>query len=400
MLQYPNLELFHQEIPFLDRNSQPIQGLFDSESESALRAIAHPPPNLFADATLRMYSPFNFKSALQSDRTYLFATTEWGIVPQELLRLNPGKSLEALHQNSNTVIITSSQWSKDGFLRSGADPNRIVTVPLGVDPTLYKPLPKEERASLRQELGWQEDEFIFLNVSSMTLEKGIFPIIFCFTKILEKYPQARLVLKGSDLIYKSWESIVFTAKKILSDRGLEEFKAHLTYIGDPLPSSQLIRYYQAADGYLSPYSAEGFNLPVLEAIACGLPVICTQGGPTDEFTHADFALQIKSEVQSVESRGEMRHFLAPNWDCCIALMEQLISQPDWREQVRISGPQFVRDRLSWQQIVTQLLEVMFPSNPSPPSNAVTVQSLPQDLPIFGESPLNVEAIRESPLHLG
>ncbi|MCT7984320.1 glycosyltransferase [Laspinema sp. A4] len=377
MLKYPNLDLFHQDIPFLERNSQPAQGLFDAESESALRAIAPPPPNLFADATLRMYSPFNLKSALNSDRTYLFGTTEWGIVHKELLRLNPNESLEALHQNSNTVIITSSQWSKDGFLRSGADPNRVVTVPLGVDTSLYHPLPKEERAALRQELGWQDDEFIFLNVSSMTLEKGIFPLIFCFTKILEKYPKARLVLKGSDLIYRSWESIVFTSKKILSDRGLEVFNARLTYIGDPLSSLELIRYYQAADGYLSPYSAEGFNLPVLEAIACGLPVICTQGGPTDEFTHPNFALPIKSEVQSVEYRGEMRHFLAPDWDCCVALMEQLISQPDWREQVRISGPQFVGDRLSWKQIVAQLLEVMFPSNPPQRINSVTIPSLPE-----------------------
>ncbi|MCT7956421.1 glycosyltransferase [Laspinema palackyanum] len=377
MLKYPNLELFHKDIPFADKNSQPAQGIFDAESESALRAIAPPPPNLFADATLRMYSPFNFKSALHSERTYIFGTTEWGIVPQELLRLNPGKSLESLHQNSTTVIITSSQWSKAGFLRSGADPSRVVTVPLGVDPTRYKPLPKEERAALRQELGWQEDEFIFLNVSSMTLEKGIFPIIFCFTKILEKYPKARLVLKGSDLIYQSWESITFTAKKILSDHGLETFNARLTYIGNPLSTSELIRYYQSADAYLSPYSAEGFNLPVLEAVACGLPVICTEGGPTDEFTLPDFALQIKSEVQSVEYHGEMRHFLAPNWDCCIALMEQLISQPDWREQVRISGPQFVRDRLSWKQIVAQLLEVMFPSNPPQPPNQVTTLSLPE-----------------------
>jgi glycosyltransferase involved in cell wall biosynthesis/SAM-dependent methyltransferase len=384
MLNYPNLELFHKDIPFADQNSQPAQGLFDAVSESALRAIAPPPLNLFADATLRMYSPFNFKSALQSDRTYLFGTTEWGLVPQELLRLHPGESLQTLHQNSNTVIITSSQWSKAGFLRSGADPSRVVTVPLGVDTSRYKPLPNDERAALRQELGWQEDEFIFLNVSSMTLEKGIFPIIFCFTKILEKYPKARLVLKGSDLIYQSWKSITFTAQKILSERGLETFNARLTYIGEPLSSAELIRYYQSADGYLSPYSAEGFNLPVFEAIACGLPVICTEGGPTDEFTHPDFALPIKSEVQSVEYRREMRHFLAPNWDCCIALMEQLISQPDWREQVRISGPQFVRDRFSWKQIVAQLLEVMFPSNPPQRSNRES----------------NVEAIRESPLHLG
>ncbi len=377
MLQYPNLEVFHRDVPFLTRNSHPTTGLLDETSEAALRAIAPPPLSLVADATLRMYSPFNFTPAFNSDRTYLFGTTEWGIVHKELLRLNEGESLEALHGNSNTVIITSSQWSKEGFLRSGADPSRIVTVPLGVDPTRYKPLPNDERAILRKDLGWKEDEFVFINVSSMTLEKGIFPIVFCFSKLLEKHPKARLILKGSDFIYKSWESIVFTSQKILSDRELEQFKGRVTYIGHPLSSSELIRYYQGADGYLSPYSAEGFNLPVLEAIACGLPVICTKGGPTDEFTHSDFALPIKSEVQSVEYHGEMRYFLAPDWNCCIELMEQLISKPEWREQVRTSGPQFVRDRLSWKQVVAQLLDVMLPENLPHPSTPVTALSHPK-----------------------
>jgi glycosyltransferase involved in cell wall biosynthesis/SAM-dependent methyltransferase len=376
MLKHPNLEVFHQDVPFSNQSSQPPQGLFDSASEAALRAIAPPPSNLFADATLRMYSPFNFKSALNSDRTYLFGTTEWGIVHAELLRLTKGESLEALHQNSNTVIITSSQWSKNGFIRSGADPKRIVTLPLGVDPTTYKPLDKDERAALRKKLGWQDDEFIFLNVSSMTLEKGIFPLIFCFSKILQNHPKARLVLKGSDLIYRSWESIVFTSEKILDDRELEKFKARVTYIGHPLPSSELIRYYQAADAYLSPYSAEGFNLPVLEAAACGLPVICTKGGPTDEFTNPDFALQIESQLQSVEYHQETRYFLAPDWDCCIALMEQMISQSDWREQVRTAGPQWVGSRFSWKQIVNQLLEVMLLENPPPSSEPETAVSLP------------------------
>ena len=48
-----------------------------------------------------------------------------------------------------------------------------------------------------------------------------------------------------------------------------------------------------------PYTAEGFNMPCLEAAACGTVVICTQGGPTDHFTRPEFTLQVQSTMQSV-----------------------------------------------------------------------------------------------------
>ena len=46
---------------------------------------------------------------------------------------------------SDFVVLTPSQWSRDGFIESGGDPERIVVVPLGVEPDLYHPLREEER---------------------------------------------------------------------------------------------------------------------------------------------------------------------------------------------------------------------------------------------------------------
>lgn len=51
---------------------------------------------------------------------------------------------------------------------------------------------------------------------------------------------------------------------------------------------------QASDVYVAPYLGEGFNLPVLESVACGTPVIVTSGGPTDAFTAPAFATRIPS----------------------------------------------------------------------------------------------------------
>ncbi|MEG3991676.1 hypothetical protein QUA13_32115 [Microcoleus sp. S28C3] len=51
----------------------------------------------------------------------------------------------------------------------------------------------------------------------------------------------------------------------------------------------------------------------LEATACGLPVICTAGGPTDDFTYPDLALPVESKFMAVEIAKEQLFILAPEW---------------------------------------------------------------------------------------
>lgn len=67
-------------------------------------------------------------------------------------------------------------------------------------------------------------------------------------------------------------------------------------IGDEMRAADLASLYHAADVYISPYRAEGFNLPVLEAAVCDTPLIITSGGPIDDFTDPSFAVRIKGTL--------------------------------------------------------------------------------------------------------
>ena len=67
-----------------------------------------------------------------------------------------------------------------------------------------------------------------------------------------------------------------------------QIEGRINYYGGIWLAGRMAELYQVADAYVTPYACEGFNLPALEAAACGLPLICTRGGPTDEFTTADF----------------------------------------------------------------------------------------------------------------
>jgi glycosyltransferase involved in cell wall biosynthesis len=361
MLKYPNLEIFHKDIPFLDENWQPVAGLLDATAEAAIKNIPHPWASLKADATLRISVPYNFAPS-NTKRTCLFATTEWGILHNENFRITGSASLREGHSNSDIIIITPSHWSKTGFIRSGAHPDRTIVIPCGIDPKIYKPLTKSEREALRKQLGW--DGFVFLNIGAGSPNKGIDLLLKAFSVVVESYPEARLVLKGEESIYESDSLIAQNIDELTFDEA-EKVLPRMAYIGETLPFAKMAQLYQAADAYVSLYLAEGFNLPALEAIACGLPIICTKGGPTDDFTTPDFAWHVESTFQEGTSNDRQIFRLMPDLEHSIALMKNIIEQPELCDRSREAGPKFVAAGFTWKHVTDQLLEVLVPTIGSP-----------------------------------
>jgi glycosyltransferase involved in cell wall biosynthesis len=127
--------------------------------------------------------------------------------------------------------------------------------------------------------------------------------------------------------------------------------------------NEMARLYQAADCYISPYLAEGFNMPVMEACACGLPVICSAGGPTDEFTRPEFAMRIKTRktISHNKHLGDIE-FLTPDRGHTRDLMLNIIANHRYRNQARNLGPRFMAEHFTWRHIIDQLLTTIRPGN--------------------------------------
>lgn len=356
LLKRPGINIFHEDLPFFQEDWQSINGIFDKPAETALQTIPQPSSNQQVDAVLRISYPYNLVAS-SAPKTCVFGTAELGRVTSNML--STSSSLKEAHSSSDSIIITPSNWSRLGFIHSGADPSRVVIVPHGVDPNIYKPLSECERHKLRSELGWSG--FIFLNVGAMTPNKGLRFLLNAFAVVMEKYPEAKLVLKGLDSLYPSKELLLKNIED-LKYFDTEKIMQRLIYIGETLPFSKVSQLYQAADAYVSPYFTEGFNMPVLEAIACGLPVICTKGGPTDDFTTQDFALYIESKLQ--ECRLDEHNtglMLLPDIKHLIELMTVIIERQDFRSQARTRGPLFIAAGFTWQRVIDQLLDVLVPS---------------------------------------
>jgi glycosyltransferase involved in cell wall biosynthesis len=315
LMKVPGLVLFHEDMPFYheDWNPKTCTSGFDAESKRKIAALP-PPAGQKPDITLRLCFPLRFYGAA-AGRLFCFGTAEKQHIPADFIYQGP----EAWQrQPVETIdIVTPSNWSKEGFLRYGFPDARIHVVPHGVDPAIFRPMPKEERQAVRRSLGLPEDKFIFLNLGATTWNKGIDILIRAFETVHRKHKDTVLLFKDSRALYG------FNAEDDIADAMTKYGFAPslldaIGVIPDNLDLERMRTLYGLADAYVSPYRAEGFNLPPLEAAACGLPVLITKGGSTDDYAHPSFARPIAA--RRIANGAE--NWLEPDFDSLVAGMEE------------------------------------------------------------------------------
>ena len=120
----------------------------------------------------------------------------------------------------------------------------------------------------------------FLFVGGTIWRKGIDLLLAAWAEAFQPGDDVALVVK--DFGAHSWyrgQNAESDLRRIMASDEI----AKVIYLGDDLPAADIGRIYRAADVLVAPYRGEGFCLPALEAMACGLPVIRTGTGPTAEF---------------------------------------------------------------------------------------------------------------------
>jgi len=257
-------------------------------------------------------------------------------------------------KESGFTVVTCSAWAKEGFLRSGVKAAQLGYVRNGVDPAVFRPLAAVEREAARRELGWS-DSFVLFHNSSLGWNKNIEMILEGLHAMLAEHPSVRLVIKGVDALYSSRDAVERLAGS-LPDEARTRLLPHIEYIGESLPMHRVARLYQAADAYVCPYLAEGFNMPALEAAACGLPVLCTAGGSTEDFMRPEFALKIASARTPAPRVGGV--VLMPKLESYVTQLRRVIRDDAFRARAREAGPAFAHAGWTWKHAADDLINVI------------------------------------------
>jgi glycosyltransferase involved in cell wall biosynthesis len=286
------VELHHRDLPFFlpHWNARDTGAGFAPEAAAFIEALPPLEPAL-ADVVYSICSPTPPPERL-ARRTLTFAVTEFGLSDRSFA--DPAVPLAAYTRDGN-LVVTPSRWSRDRLLDRGFEEAGVRVVRHGVDPLACAPLSDAERALNRRTLGIADDAVVFLNVGLPSWNKGIDLLVAAFAAVHRECPQARLVLKDAKKLYG------LGAEQVLKDLAARqpglltaEAVAAISVIGGNLSQAELRLLFGLADRYVSPYRAEGFNLPVLEALSCGTPVIVSSGGATDDFCHGAAVAKIPS----------------------------------------------------------------------------------------------------------
>lgn len=304
------------------------------------------------DLILRVTAPIDLTPAGDVP-VLVYATADYFKLESRMLA---GQDLATLAPTVH--VLTPSAFSRDGLIASGAPAERVHVVANGLNSRLMTPPDPAHRAAERQARGWQ-DRVVLLNVSALTIAKGPDLLIRAFGRVGRIRPRALLVLKSSDHVYGSGSAVA----SLIEDPRMAEHRTvlrnQLVYLGDDLPEPVLAGLYGAADLYVCPYRAEGFNMPALEAAACGLPVVATAGGPTDEFLPG-FCPRIQSRITNTswEGRDPDSRCLRPDLDhLAVSLCDAIDRVEVLRDQALATAPDLGR-RYDWGRIANDLVTLI------------------------------------------
>lgn len=355
LLRLKDIRLKIRDMPLYHPRWRTQSGLFHQSAEEALRSVESAAPGEYADAMLRIIFPFDF-SASCCRKTAVFGTSENQVIQRrQLSDESTYRQLRRRRAPPDVTVVTPSRWSAQGFYNCGFTTEQVAVIPHGVDTETFHPAADPLlRARLRAKLPVQPDEFVFLSIGAMTGNKGIDVLLRSFAEVVRQHPEARLLLKGTDALYNS-EKMLRARMGELTAPEQHRVRDRLIYFGGSLPHRAMAELYQAADLYVSPYRAEGFNMPVLEAAACGLPVICTRGGATDDFVTDDFTRRIDSTRVEVRVEDQAARRLEPDREHLRALMTAAIEDRTWRGRAAEAGPAHVRAHYTWDLIAQTLV---------------------------------------------
>jgi len=345
-----DLDLQHLDLPFYNEKWNPIDNDsgFEESDKEIISSIQSANTMQSCDVTYRISFPYRFYPA-NSEKLFVFGTSEFQHIDAYIWK----DGLREGINNSTLTVVTPSNWSRVGFLNAGFEESRVAVIPHGINQKIYKPISQLRRKQFRDALKVSDEEFLILSLGSMTANKGVDILIIAFAILKAKYPQIKLILKDSSNLYniriRDLLSNLYSQSPKLVSEGISQA---IISMSDNLTQSQLNGLYGAANCYVSPYRAEGFNLTPLEAAASGTPIIITKGGSTDDYFHESFAMQIESTLR----KNDKGTFLEPSLD---SLIEQLSILIEGKASVLNNNyaQQFIGNNFTWEAAVNKLVAI-------------------------------------------
>ena len=338
--------------------------------------------------------PVNFEAAQEKEWYYRWFQPDivvgvgyWGHTPHLILHPKQNGALPvpwlvadgyiANYQeilNDLPLILVTSNWVKEVYIRDGIKGDNIEVLPVGCDIDAFQPFDKDDPkvAAIREALGIGPDEIMVLTIGGDAASKGAHEVMQALAINNPKAPPWRYVCKV-------WPQ-ERTQMQNLADLKLAEqlgIKQNIIYTMNRVSRNFIPYLINACDIYAAPSRLEGFGMPQVEAGACGKPVIGIKAmGMLDTLIHGKTALLaavaqevlIRETILGSESGYEERHhhlfgqprtvdYRASVHDIANYLMD-LMENPELRIRLGQAARERVVENYDYRKIAKRFVEIV------------------------------------------
>jgi glycosyltransferase involved in cell wall biosynthesis/predicted Zn-dependent protease len=257
----------------------------------------------------------------------------------------PRDWVEPLQSDVDEVWVPT-RYVRRCLVQAGVPAERVQVVPLGVDPSRFRPQAPPLPLRTRK-------RFKFLFVGGTIHRKGINVLLDAYARAFTAADDVCLVVKdlGAGSFYRGQ-----TAERRIAEHQARAGAAEVEYLNRPLTEEELAGLYTACDCLAHPYRGEGFGLPIAEAMACGLPAIVTGYGAALDFCDEATAYLLPARVQRFAAKrvGDLETvdhpWLAePDPDALRHLLRHVVEHPEEARAKGRAASAHVHDHLTWDQ---------------------------------------------------
>jgi glycosyltransferase involved in cell wall biosynthesis len=268
----------------------------------------------------------------------------------------PRRWIDVVEQQYDELWVFTT-WARECALRAGLAPERVRIVPHGVDPAAFAPWGPAHPVTTSHRC-------TILFVGAAIDRKGVDVVLRAYSEAFRADDDVQLVVKDhtGDVFYDGLSRRADVLA--LADRS---DVAAVRYLDEYLPRAELSALYRGATVLVHPARAEGWALPVLEAMACGTPVVVPRFGAFLDYCEESAAVftdckRIRAPIGrdftvntlGFEERVEAVDFCEP---VVASVAEALRAAADWsgaERKVRREAARAIGERWSWEHAAQQM----------------------------------------------